>query len=172
MPVEGGEMLFTEVTLAVERPIFGPAPEVVILRIAGGTDGKVRVVVGEMPQFELNQRYLLFLRPGYAGVADPITGVNQGFYRIVADPESGSDMLLDARGDIVVAVENSQVVVRHSAAVHGPSPAMGPAPQPQSGVVKVAEPSPEAMRYWASPEPAMAIDDFVAAATELKEGAL
>lgn len=167
--VEGGRMLFTEVTLAVARDIVGEAGPTVTLRIAGGKDGTEEVQVFGMPRFELGHRYLVFLRQGYAETGVPIVGVNQGFFEITTTAE-GEEQLLDSEGDVVVAIEKDRVVCRHNPErTDARTPRLGPAPVPEQGSGVRAALSPEVVRYWLTEEPPLPVEDFVAAIKNVKE---
>ncbi|MBK1722621.1 hypothetical protein CKO23_10225 [Thiocystis violacea] len=162
--VEGGQMFYTDVTLAVHQTLFGTAQERIQLRLAGGHDEKVQMVVDGIPELERDQRYILFLRPGYEKSAAPITGVDQGLFRLVKNASTGQEEVQVYDGDIVVAVEKDQlVVVRNPAKAAASRLQLGTAPKPDSKDVPYAELSPEVLRYWRSTEPPMAIDDFIMA---------
>jgi hypothetical protein len=166
-----GRMIFTEITLAVDRAIVGAPDKLVTFRIAGGTlDGQTATVFG-MPTFELGERYLVFLRSGFETTADPIVGVNQGFFRVVHDAQANADTLLNADADIVLGVENDKIVVRHSAPAAGlADPELVAAPAPDGDTPVSAGLSPEVERYWHSTEPATSVDRFAEAVRAAKEG--
>lgn len=109
---EGGRMIFTQVVLEVDETLKGTADATIALRQPGGKVEGRRVVIPGLPEFEPGQRYLLFLRPGYGDVGDPVVGVNQGFFSIVTDGASGREILLDAAGRTVVDVKPDRVVTR------------------------------------------------------------
>ncbi len=159
--VEGGRMIFTEVTLSVDRVVAGQADDTVTFRIAGGSDGQVEVTVFGMPQFEPGKRYVVFLGPDYQSTAAPITGVNQGFFQVSQLQGSGSDVLLNANGDIVLGIENDRVIVRHNPElITAPERHLGPAPVPEAGSGVQVQISPEVERYWHSEEPPLSLEDF------------
>ncbi len=172
VPVEIGHMLFTDVTLAVDQEVFGEvASDEITIRLAGGSNGQVRVVVEGIPQLELNKSYLLFLRPDFENYADPITGVDQGFFQIVPSPDGVQDLLLNAEGDIVTGVQNGRIVVRYNPEESGGrAPQLVPPPEPDSGVVPSVGASLEATSFWTSQAPAMQVDDFIAQVRAVKGG--
>jgi hypothetical protein len=170
LEVEGGKMLFTEVTMAVEKNIVGDVGSSVTFHIAGGEDDNVKAVVYGMPDFEINKRYIVFLRSDFKNSAVPITGVNQGFFEVVKDEATGEDILLNANGNIVVSVENNRVVVKQNPQRTARiTLQMGPAPVPAPGSDVQVEVSPEAARYWLSKEPPMPVNDFIDAVERAKE---
>ncbi|MGH9320710.1 MAG: hypothetical protein ACRD21_00945 [Vicinamibacteria bacterium] len=160
--VEGGSMIFTRVTLEVEEEIKGVGGRQLVFEIAGGVLGGRAAIVHGMPTFERGQRYLLFLRQGYESSADPIVGVNQGFFEVVRDDFVGADVVLDSNGDFVVAVETDGIRVRrNSARATRPAPQLGAAPVPESGArLTVAGTSPEVLSYWQSSERPMSLQGF------------
>lgn len=167
--VEGGRMLFTEVTLAVDREIVGEAGSTVTFRVAGGVDGNEEVRVFGMPRFELGGRYVVFLRPGFADTGVPIVGVHQGFFEVAA-AENGEEVLLNADGDVVVAVEDDRVVCRRNPQrAAGPAPRLGPAPVPEQGSGVRAATSAAVARYWGTEEPPLELEDFVTAIHNAEE---
>jgi hypothetical protein len=167
--VEGGRMLFTRVTLAVDRELFGAVPDSVVFDIAGGSEGDRQVIVHGMPEFELGKRYVVFLRPDYRDVADPIVGVNQGYFEVVE--AAGQEALMNINGDLVLGIAADAFVVRRGpdgGTRPGPSLAAAPTPEPDSGVV--SDTSPEVLRYWTSEEPGMTVDMFASQIIATREG--
>jgi hypothetical protein len=158
----GGRMIFTLVTLEVIVPVRGSPGKVIEFFVAGGAvDGRAAVVPG-MPKFEVGGTYLLFLRNGYWEVGDPIVGVNQGFFRVVQDAQSGREVLLSADSDYVLAIENDRITTRHNPQRSGshPHPQLtGPPVADRSGVQ--GHLSAEVQRYWYSTEPLMTVGEFV-----------
>jgi hypothetical protein len=161
---EGGSMLFTDVTLAVDQALFGGAAgDEITIRLAGGSNGQVRVTVAGMPQFELDARYILFLRPGFENYADPITGIDQGFFQIVPSPDGAQDVLLNASGDIVTGVQNDRIAVRVNPEKIGVTRLqLGPPPEPESGVVLSYGTSSAVAGFYDEQIPPMPVDDFIA----------
>jgi len=169
--IGGGEMLFTEVTLAVDRPILGAPGETVTFTVAGGVVEGREVVVSGMPRFALGERYALFLRPGFEATANPIVGVGQGCFRIVADAATGTDRILDARGNLVIGVANGELAVRRDRdGAPGTALALEAPPRPADPNAKVRTGvSAEFARYWLSDAPAMSADAFASAVRSLAE---
>ena len=170
LPVEGGKMLFTEVTLAVERSIVGNVYSTVRFRVAGGNDDKTSVIVFGMPKFELGKRYVIFLKPNFEETADPIIGVNQGYFEISQISGTGEEILLNANGDIVIGIENDQVLVqRNLDCAISPIPKLELPPVPEAGSNVQSEVSPEVERYWSSIESPLSLNDFIVAIQAAKE---
>ena len=169
--VEGGRMLFTRVTMLVDQDIGGRlSASTVTFKVAGGTDGETEVSVAGMPRFELDQRYVVFLRHDYTRDAAPIVGVNQGFFKIVPDA-NGEEQLLTEGGDIVVAIEDNELVVRQNPAnVRATDLPPEPAPVPNAGSDVRVQSSPQVSRYFNSNEAPMAIADFANTISVIKEG--
>lgn len=168
---KGGEMLFTEVTFRVDREILGSAGETVTVTVAGGVDGDREVVVFGIPRFALGERNVLFLRPGYEATANPVVGVGQGRFRIVPDPATGTDQVLDPKGNLVVGVADGRLAVRRNRAGGSDQfPILVPPPRPahaDSGVRTGV--SAAFARYWLSDAPALSSDAFASAVRSLAE---
>lgn len=163
--VEGGRMIFTRVTLQTISSIKGQAASTVEFVMAGGTvEGRSAMVAG-MPKFDMGQNYLVFLREGYAVSANPVVGVNQGFFRVVQDA-SGREIMLDANSDHVIGIQGDRVLSRRNpngaSAVQSPEPRLVGPPTPDDPGVRVSV-SPElnaATNFVATP---MSLDHFVGA---------
>ncbi len=166
--VEGGRMLFTEVTLRVDRAILGEFERTLTLRFAGGEEDGLTVVVYGMPMPELGGRYLLFLREDLVSAAVPVVGVNQGFFRVVDDAASGKELLFDEDGDLVIGIEDDRIMVRSADARSGPGPRLADPPRETSGDTP-AETGLEASRYWTSEEPGMPLAVFEDAVRSRRE---
>ncbi|MFK8014730.1 MAG: hypothetical protein AB8G17_04775 [Gammaproteobacteria bacterium] len=168
--VEGGRMLFTRVTMLVDRDIGGGlSASTVTFKVAGGVEGDTEVSVAGMPRFELDQRYVVFLRDDYTRGAVPIVGVNQGFFKVVSD-ENGMEQLLTHGGDLVIGIENDELVVRHNPHAHSRiAEQPEPAPVPSAGSNVQVEASPQVARYFSSTEPPMAIAEFARSIRAVKE---
>jgi hypothetical protein len=169
--VEGGRMLFTEVTMLVDTEIVGSPGSTIRFRVAGGTSEQGTVIVFGMPSFELGKKYVLFLQPDFETTNTPIIGVNQGYFEVVRSDEGDAEILLNADGDIVVGVERGRLLVRHNPQrSKGRARALAAAPVPATGSDVQAKLSPEAQRYWSSTEPPMSRDSFFAAVRSAKGG--
>lgn len=167
---EGGRMLFTWVTMEVEEEIAGQAGARISFKVAGGSDDKMNVVVHGMPTFKLGERYIVFLRHNFDQAGDPFAGVNQGFFRVAFDEERGRDILLDAEGDLVIAIEQDRIIRRFNPErAAGPAPQFAPAPTPEPGSAVRSETSSEAARYWTSAEEPISKSAFISAIRASKE---
>ena len=163
-----GNMLFTEVTILVETEIIGLASERVTFQLPGGDNGQFRAIVFGIPEFEIGQRYIVFLQPDFETALIPITGVNQGYFRIVPGDLPGEDIVLNATGDIVSGVENGMIVVQRNPIEPGAyGRRLGPAPEPLDENHATARTSPEVAQFWSSEDPPMSIDDFLDAIWEI-----
>lgn len=156
---ERGRMIFTRVTLETSDEIKGAPGRIVEFLVAGGSLDRMTVVVPGLPEFREGGQYVLFLRKGYQKAADPFIGVNQGFFRVVQDRESGREVLLNAEGNYVLGVENDHVMSRHNPQSIGPKRRLIGPPQPDSAQVR-SEMSPEVRRHWESDEPPMTVGEF------------
>lgn len=169
--VEGGRMLFTEVTMLVDTEIVGSPGSTIRFRVAGGTSEQGTLIVFGMPSFELGKKYVVFLQPDFETTSSPIIGVNQGYFEVVRSDEGNPEILLNADGDIVVGVERGRLLVRHNpqrSTVRAPH--LAAAPLPTTGCDVQAKLSPDVKRYWSSTEPPMSRDSFFAAVRAAKGG--
>jgi len=103
-------MIYTRVSMRVTRELAGSVGKTLDFTIAGGSAEGMGVAVVGMPDFEVGKRYLLFLRKGYESVADPITGLSQGYFQIVPSEPEGRDVLLTSGHDTVVGIESDRVL--------------------------------------------------------------
>lgn len=160
----GGRMIFTRVTLDVISPIKGvPGKEVEFVIAGGALDGRSVVIPG-MPEFQGGGVYMVFLRQGNAAHAAPIVGVNQGFFQVVRELESGQDVVLNANADYVIAIEENRVIARRNAQTPAqaghPRRQLTSPPVPDTPAVR-SQTSAEVERYWNSTEAPMTVHDIV-----------
>lgn len=168
--VEGGRMLYTEVTLQVDRRIGDPVGPEIRFTLAGGRTEDESFIVFGMPRFEIGGRYILLLRRDFERTNVPVVGVSQGFFEIVRDPATDREMLLNADGDIVLSIEDDRVALRHN-------PARAPTRTPQLGAAPVPDEendvrpglSPRVERYWLSTESPMLPGSFLDTVRVMKE---
>jgi hypothetical protein len=76
--------IYSYISIAVDDPLKGQRRRTVMLRQLGGTIGSRRTWVAGMPQFNVGDEVILFLRDRRDGTFD-VTGLNQGKYDIVND---------------------------------------------------------------------------------------
>jgi hypothetical protein len=105
-------MIFTELQVEVSEYISGSGSALLRLVVPGGTVDGARVWIPGLPDFSQGENVLLFLRAGFQSAGDPVVGVNQGVFRVVTDPATGGELLLDANQRLVTGIENDQVVTR------------------------------------------------------------
>jgi len=85
-----GRLIHTYVTCRILRSLTGSQQDSVTLRLLGGQVGDARMVIPDMPTFEVGGTYILFIaRNGRAFC--PLVGVMHGSYRVVKDPATGSE---------------------------------------------------------------------------------
>jgi hypothetical protein len=111
-PKEG--VVFTKVRFARLRAIKGEqyvtrVDKELTLWFQGGlaADGAMEYIVG-MPQLQLGQSYLLFLRGG-EWTMNPIAGWRQGAFRLVPGPSKDSQMILTLDDAVVMGVRDSEL---------------------------------------------------------------
>jgi hypothetical protein len=163
-----GRMIFTTVDVEVASFIKGSGGSIVSLTIPGGTVDGVSAWIPDLPTFTQGENVLLFLREGYDRVGDPAVGVNQGVFRIVADPATGGEAVLNAEQQIVIAIENDRVITRRNPRATIASTQLVPGnagvPTPDRPGI-AASATPEVSRFLTSTEPPMAVAAFLSAVT-------
>ena len=80
------------VTVAVDEYLKGNLGEFVIIRVPGGDAGRYRTVFVGAPRFERGDEVVLFLKTGVSRIP-VIAGLNQGAFRVLADPSTGRRMV-------------------------------------------------------------------------------
>jgi len=116
-----GTFPFTFVTFRVDETFKGEVRHrEVTLRFHGGKVGdQVMVVVGT-PEFEVGERYLLFLADN--GTSQfPVVGWRQGQYRFAREPRSGASVLIDDQGRALGGIERGQWHRRALPSMDGPA---------------------------------------------------
>jgi hypothetical protein len=72
------------------------------LLFAGGrTDDGRQMIVTEVPQMEVDGQYILFLHPRQTRHASPTVGMWQGALRVVHDPATGGNVVVDAQNRLI-----------------------------------------------------------------------
>lgn len=83
--------------------------ETFTLRIEGGqVGGEVQEVVGA-PNFREGERVIVFVDDNGERIV-PIAGWQQGLFRIVSDPQTGAEYVVDAVGNRVYGVREGEVI--------------------------------------------------------------
>jgi hypothetical protein len=86
----GGQVIVTDVSFRPVRVLKGRPPRLLVMEFLGGTVGGLTMGVGDMPQFEVGNRDVIFARPGRRE-ASSIAGFMQGRFPIVVDPVTGRE---------------------------------------------------------------------------------
>jgi len=88
---EQGE-IWTETKFEVEQREKGPLPEIVTVRLIGGSVGHLHSRVDEVPAFRTGEEVYLFL---WARNGEPyqVLGWSQGTFRIARDPRSALEVV-------------------------------------------------------------------------------
>ena len=102
--------IYTFVTLDQIDVIAGNYSEPTLsLRFFGGQVGNQIEGVEGGPEFEVNQRVLLFIR-GNGRSLIPLVGWTQGLFRIVQDTSTGQDVVQDYEGNAVVGIRAGRII--------------------------------------------------------------
>lgn len=94
---DGGAMIKTYVTFAIDRALKGATQAEIVLEFLGGRVGDDIMDVPGVPQFALGDREFLFVQ-GNQRQFCPLVGVMHGRYRIARDPTTGGDYVARNNG--------------------------------------------------------------------------
>jgi hypothetical protein len=100
-----GRSIVTDVTVAIEQTLKGPAYAQRSFEFLGGTVGDDTLRVEGMPQFAVGDRDVLFINE-MGRPASPLVGFMYGRFRIVQDPRSGTDMVRTYDGRPLAGTED------------------------------------------------------------------
>ena len=87
-----GRAIVTDVTFSVERTLKGESRIQRTLEFLGGTVGDVTLTVAGIPEFQVNDRDVLFVRDT-GRPASPLVGFSYGRFRVVRDAAFGTDII-------------------------------------------------------------------------------
>jgi len=87
-----GRAIVTDVTFAIERTLKGESRIQRTLEFLGGTVGDVSLTVAGIPEFQVNDRDVLFVRDT-GRPASPLVGFSYGRFRVVRDATFGTDII-------------------------------------------------------------------------------
>lgn len=73
-------LILTRVIFEVEETLWGGPPPTLILRFAGGTIGKEKHTVSDVPEFEIGERVLLMVASMTQNLMTPLVGGLQGVF--------------------------------------------------------------------------------------------
>ena len=83
--------------------------QVYTLQILGGTVGEEHFVIAGAPAFEVGGTYLLFIK-GNGTVMFPLVGVDHGKFHIRQDPDRKTQILYDAKGQVVIDIIGNEII--------------------------------------------------------------
>jgi hypothetical protein len=87
-----GRAIVTDVTFSIERTLKGESRIQRTLEFLGGTVGDVTLEVAGIPEFQVNDRDVLFVRDT-GRPASPLVGFSYGRFRVVRDATFGTDII-------------------------------------------------------------------------------
>lgn len=142
--------IFTHYVVEPIRQVGGRSrgPRFELLFAGGRTSDGKQMIVTEVPQLQIDGQYILFLHPRQTRHASPTVGMWQGALRVVHDPATGGNVIVDAQGRLIEKDANGKLVRGRSvnidangfmsAAVIEPEPGMESEPvlkDPQGKVI-------------------------------------
>lgn len=94
---EGGTIIKTFVTFAVDSVLKGPTQSEVVLEFLGGTVGDESLEVTGMPKFAVGQREFVFVQKNGTQLC-PLVGLMHGRYRVLRDADGAHDYVARDNG--------------------------------------------------------------------------
>jgi len=94
---DGGNVIKTFVTFAVDRVLKGATQSEVILEFLGGTVGDESLEVTGMPKFAVGQREFVFVQKNGTQLC-PLVGFMHGRYRVLRDADGARDYVARDNG--------------------------------------------------------------------------
>lgn len=94
---EGGSVIKTFVTLAVQRTLKGPEQKEVTLEFLGGTIGDETLEVSGVPEFDVGQHGIVFVQQNGRQFC-PVVRLGHGSYRISRDAATQRDYVQRENG--------------------------------------------------------------------------
>lgn len=94
---DDGTMIFTSVTLAVQRTLVGSHRDVITLRVPGGSVAGYSLRMAGAPEFRVGERALIFVGAWDDG-APMVSGYAQGVSRVARD-QAGNEILRGGLGN-------------------------------------------------------------------------
>ncbi|GEM_PF-2788495 len=107
---ESDGIIRTRVELEVASALKGPATPRLTIVTDGGTIGEETLMVDGLPVFATGQRVILFLDEDLDQMC-PVYGWEQGMLRIIREPSSGEDVVVDAEGNRVLGMTRNWEIV-------------------------------------------------------------
>jgi hypothetical protein len=107
---DGGSVIKTFVTFAVDRVLKGPAQSEVVLQFLGGTIGDESLTVSGMPKFTLGSREIVFVQKNGVQFC-PLVGVMHGRYRVVRDEANARELITRDNGSPLTDVAEVQTAM-------------------------------------------------------------
>ncbi len=135
--------IYTYVTCIASDVVKGTVPlqTPFLLRFEGGSVGKSGLYIPSMPQFQVEEKYILFIRNMHVRRC-PIVGWEQGVFRIQQDSQTGREIVLDRLGRKVLAVVGGEVVAKKDTEISPQETPMSPEEFLTAVVGLIPQPSP------------------------------
>ncbi len=105
---DGGSMIKTFVTVAVDRVLKGTAQKEVVLELLGGTIGDESLTVSGMPKFTVGAQEFVFVQKNGVQFC-PLVGVMHGRYRVMRDETNAREIVARDNGQPLTSVEQVEM---------------------------------------------------------------
>ena len=103
---DGGNVIKTYVTFAIDRVLKGSAQKEVVLEFLGGTIGNDTLTVSGMPKFAIGDHDIVFVQKNGVQFC-PLVAVMHGRYRVMRDAAAGREFV--ARDNGMPLTDTSEV---------------------------------------------------------------
>lgn len=101
---DGGNVIKTFVTVAVDKVLKGAEKTEVVLEFLGGTIGDERLEVSGMPKFTVGSREIVFVQKNGTQFC-PLVGMMHGRYKVMRDPARATEFIVRDNGMPLTDVE-------------------------------------------------------------------
>lgn len=128
---DGGSVIKTFVTVAVQRVIKGPEVQETTLEFLGGTLGDETLEVGGMPHFTVGDRGIVFVQNNGTQFC-PLVRMMHGRYRIERQEATGADYVARDNGAPLKHVDEVALPMTDGTPAASPTPSVSGALTPEA----------------------------------------
>ena len=107
---DGGSVIKTFVTFAVERSLKGTDRKEITLEFLGGTVGDDSMTVSGMPKFSVGDREIVFVQKNGVQFC-PLVGLMHGRYRVIRDETTARDHITRDNGAPLTATSDVELPI-------------------------------------------------------------
>jgi len=112
--LEPSGVIVTDILLGELKVVKGGhAEQTYTLQVLGGTYGEENLKVSGAPHFETGETYVVFVR-GNTKEIFPLVGVTQGKFRVIVDPSTNAEIVVDAKNRAITKILKSHKIMTDS----------------------------------------------------------